>query len=173
VGELKSDWYRSKKGWASAMLAAAYFVLDHVSRAETAKDIYRFLVGPPRAFLVVVSPYVPLVLFAIAILFFEMERRKRAQPKENKKLVIHSAMYGIGAFNDVSVLDKLNSAVKDALVISVDNNLVDGHDPAPNQPKRLRVEYSYGNSAKRVVERPESQPGHGSVLVLPEDSEIQ
>lgn len=89
------------------------------------------------------------------------------------KLVIRSAMYGIGAFNDVSVLGKLNATVKEALVIPVDNNLADGHDPAPNQAKRLRVEYSYGNSAKRVAEKPESQPGQPSVLVLPEDSGFQ
>ncbi len=93
--------------------------------------------------------------------------------RPKSKLVLHSAMYGIGAFNDVSVIGKLSSAVRDGLVVPVDNNVVDGNDPARNQPKRLRVEYSYGNSTKRVVERPESQPGLPSVLVLPEECEFR
>jgi hypothetical protein len=101
--------------------------------------------------------------------FIVLPRRNSSQ----KKLIIYSALYGIGAFNDVTVIGKLKAAVKDALVVPVDNNLVDGKDPARNQGKRLRVEYSYGHSERRVVEKPESQPGHPSVLVLPEEYEFR
>jgi hypothetical protein len=80
MAEHKGDWYKSKKGWASAMIAAAYFVIDHWGRAESARDIYRFIIGPARAVLPVISPYMPWILFAIALVFFEIERRKRAQP---------------------------------------------------------------------------------------------
>jgi hypothetical protein len=82
------------------------------------------------------------------------------------KLVIHSALYGTGQFDDVVVTDKLNSIARDALVIPVDNNLVP-FDPAPNKEKRLQVEYSYDNPAHHIVTRQEY-----SRLVLPEDSEI-
>jgi|SRR6185437_8638561 len=87
------------------------------------------------------------------------------------KLIIHSAFYGTGPYDDVSVLEKLNSLPKDGLAVLVDNNLVEV-DPAPNRQKRLVVEYSYGNSGKKTVTRPESIPGNSVRLVLPEDSEI-
>jgi hypothetical protein len=90
-----------------------------------------------------------------------------------QKLAVHSAIYGTGEMSDVSVLSAINNMTRDALVIPVDNNLVRGKDdPAPNQPKRLLVEYSYGDSPKRTVQRPESRPGCPSRLVLPEDSEL-
>src|SRR5258708_952646 len=91
------------------------------------------------------------------------------KPEEPSKLVIHSALYGAGGFKDVSVTDQLNAARRDALVIPVDNNLISGSpDPAPNQAKRLEVKYSYGNAVPRTVSRNEY-----SILVLPEDSEIE
>ena len=91
------------------------------------------------------------------------------KPKEPSKLVIHSALYGAGGFKDVSLTDQLNASRRDALVIPVDNNLVSGSpDPAPNQAKRLEVKYSYGSAVPRTVSRNEH-----SILVLPEDSEIE
>jgi hypothetical protein len=83
-------------------------------------------------------------------------------PKGNK-LVIHSALFGTGPADDVSVLEKLNATPRDALVIPADNSLVP-QDPAPNKVKRLHVEYSYGNSAISKATRQE-----GGRLVLPED----
>jgi len=77
MAELKPGWYKSKKGWASAAVGLAYFILDHVSRAQTAKDIYAFLIGPARKIFPILSPFVPLVLFVLACVFFELERRKR------------------------------------------------------------------------------------------------
>lgn len=85
---------------------------------------------------------------------------------KNSKLIIHSALYGNGPTNDRNVTDRLESAARDALVIPVDNNFL-GCDPAPNQEKRLLVEYSYGNQTKFTVSQPEY-----SRLVLPEDSRI-
>ena len=89
-----------------------------------------------------------------------------ASPSVSSKLIIHSALYGSWHFDDVSVTYKLNGLTKDALVIPVNNNLVD-RDPAPNKPKRIQVEYSYGNSSRHIVVRSEH-----SILVLPEDSDI-
>ena len=91
------------------------------------------------------------------------------QGEPEGKLVIHSALYGAGEITDVPVTDRLNAAVRDALVIPVNNNLISGSpDPAPNHPKRLEVTYSYGNPNRHTVSRPEH-----ARLVLPEDSEIQ
>jgi len=84
-------------------------------------------------------------------------------PHGSGKLIIHSAFYGTGPLTDVSVLQKLNTAERDGLVIPVDNNFF-GCDPAPNQVKRLVVEYSYVNSAKFTVMANE----YGR-LVLPQD----
>ncbi len=83
-----------------------------------------------------------------------------------KKLTIHSAVYGTGPTNDADVTRCVENAVRDALVIPVDNNFL-GCDPAPNQPKRLSLEYSYGNQVRIPVSAPES-----SRLILPEDSRI-
>jgi hypothetical protein len=83
-----------------------------------------------------------------------------------KKLTIHSAAYGTGPKNDADVTKCLEDAVRDALVIPVDNNFL-GCDPAPNQPKRLSLEYSYGNQVRMPVSAPEY-----SRLILPEDSRI-
>jgi hypothetical protein len=106
----------------------------------------------------------------------EQNEKDLAAAREEKhlsqKLVIHSAIYGTGEMNDVSVLGTIKNMARDALVIPVDNNLVYGKDPAPNQPKRIVVEYSYGESPRRKVQRPESALGRPSRLVLPEDSEI-
>jgi hypothetical protein len=65
------------------------------------------------------------------------------------------------------VTHRLRTAVRDALVVPVDNNLVP-RDPAIGKTKRLAVEYSYGNPSIQQVSRLE-----GERLVLPEDSEIQ
>jgi hypothetical protein len=93
--------------------------------------------------------------------------------RSSDKLVIHSASYGTSEIDDVSVLDAVKNLPRDGLVIQVDNNLVKGRDdPAPNQPKRLRIEYSYGESSPHAIERLESQPGSPSRVVLPEDTEI-
>ncbi len=90
------------------------------------------------------------------------------------RLVIHSAVYGTGKFDDVSVLEKLNTDPKDGLVIPVDNTLVPNRpDPAPGVRKRLHVEYSYDNSPRTTVERREAAPGEPSRLLLPEDSEVE
>jgi hypothetical protein len=82
-------------------------------------------------------------------------------------LVIHSAVYGTGPNDDMVVTNKLRTAVRDALVVPVDNNLVP-RDPAIGKHKRLVVEYSYGNPSIQWASRLE-----GERLVLPEDSETQ
>jgi len=85
------------------------------------------------------------------------------------KLVIHSAVYGAGDATDVSVAHKLNTATRDALAIPVNNNLISGDpDPAPNQPKRLKVTYSYGEMNPATILVPEY-----SWLILPQDPQIQ
>jgi hypothetical protein len=108
----------------------------------------------------------------IEISQLRMEQDKALKWKTGK-LTIHSAIYGTGEINDVSVLEVIRNMTRDGLVIPVDNNLIKGRDdPAPMQPKRLRIEYSYGDSPKHAVERPESRPGIPSRLVLPQDTEI-
>lgn len=91
----------------------------------------------------------------------------KEQVAGQSKLVIHSAVYGTGPVDDMSVTERLRTAVKDALVVPVDNNLVP-RDPAIGKTKRLAVEYSYGNPSIQQASRLE-----GERLVLPEDSEIQ
>lgn len=116
--------------------------------------------------------FVLSVLGFAAISFYQRAQahkrtREALVDKEPEKLVIHSAVYGTGPIDDVSVTERLRPAVRDALVVPVDNNLVP-RDPAIGKVKRLAVEYSYGNPSIQQASRLE-----GERLVLPEDSEIQ
>jgi len=72
----RGTWYKSKKGWVSAVIGAVYLVLDHWGRAEAARDIYKALAPAVKLF-PSISPFIPPVLFALALVFFEAERRKR------------------------------------------------------------------------------------------------
>ena len=85
------------------------------------------------------------------------------------ELVIHSAYYGNSPDREESVIEVLNQLPKDALAISVNNNVLNC-DPAPSIPpkKRLRVRYSYGNDAVF-----ETSCIEGERLVLPENTEIR
>jgi hypothetical protein len=69
------EWYRSKRGWITATLGAAYFILDHWGRVDSAREIYHFLRGhlPPWSS---VSPLIAPLLFLSALVFFEVDRRK-------------------------------------------------------------------------------------------------
>jgi hypothetical protein len=91
-----------------------------------------------------------------------------ASGKPPSKLVIHDAVWGpkwpagTPGILDVNVTEILQDLARDGLVVLASNNLIG--DPAPNMRKRLRVEYSYGNSNRLTVEREED-----GILVLPED----
>jgi hypothetical protein len=174
MADNKGVWYKSKRGWLSAMTGVVYFVLDHWGRAQTAKDIYAFAVGPARQFFPLFSPYVPLALFAVAIMFFEMERRKRATKTNGElatdvepKLKIQSALYGIGNSSDIHIADELNMKRREGLVLAVNNNLVN-RDPSPGTFKHLVVKYSWDAGAPQTISIPE----HGW-LMLPQDPQIQ
>ena len=118
--------------------------------------------------------FVLSVLGFAAISFYQRaqahKRTKKALVDEEKdtapNLVIHSAVYGTGPIDDMLVTHRLRTAVRDALVVPVDNNLVP-RDPAIGKVKRLAVKYSYGNPSIQQTEQLE-----GERLVLPEDSEI-
>jgi hypothetical protein len=110
-----------------------------------------------------------VVGFAV-IAIYQWSRQRAARDtvrRGNRQLVIRSAVYGTGAFDDVDVTDKIRMIPRDALVVAVDNHLA-GSDPAFGKVKRLQVEYSYGGPSIFKVARTE-----GGRLVLPEDSEIQ
>jgi hypothetical protein len=113
--------------------------------------------------------YSPLLLFVAAGVGLVVGKLAgvKTKPPEPKKLTIRSAFYGTGTLDERDVTDKLSAATTDALVVPVDNNFL-GCDPAPMKPKRLRVEYSYGNLSILQATRWE-----GGRLLLPEDSEIQ
>src|ERR1700678_2081771 len=67
------------------------------------------------------------------------------------KLIIKSALYGVGNYADEEIADSLNSKTKDALAFYVNNNLISGlPDPAPNLPpgKKLQVSYLFGGDPK-------------------------
>jgi hypothetical protein len=108
-----------------------------------------------------------LILFSISVgsssysLIVLLRRNKRAN------LVIHSAFYGTGPLDDREVTERLKATSPEGLVVPIDNNFL-GCDPAPMKQKRLKVEYSFGNTSIQQVLRLE-----GGRLVLPEDSEIK
>ena len=119
-----------------------------------------------------ISIFVICVVGFAVIAFFQRAvsgrgARKDAVKTADSKLVIHSAVYGTGAFDDQDVIERLQATLRDALVVPVNNNVL-GCDPAPMKIKRLQVEYSYGGPSILKASRAE-----GGRLVLPEDSEIQ
>jgi hypothetical protein len=88
--------------------------------------------------------------------------------QSQRKLVIHSAVYGTGSDADLDVTDILRKADRDALVVEVENKSFGSDDPAYGIPKQLTVEYSYGNHVRKTIVWPEH-----SRLILPEDPEIE
>lgn len=145
VEALGAEWINRILGWFPTPLSRAIVV----------------------AILLVVAPLVGILIHAYITASKGKDEVSKEPPFVIPKLVIHYAVYGTSPHNDVVITDTLNDCSRDALVIPVDNNLV-SHDPAPNQPKRLFLKYSYGNASIFEVSRPE-----GSRLILPEDSELQ
>jgi len=92
-----------------------------------------------------------------------MIRYFSAPALEQPQLVIHSAFYGTGPKDDMDVTEILKRQPHTALAFQINNNLF-GRDPAPGTPKRLHVEYSYGNPHRITVDEQE-----GKYLVLPKD----
>jgi hypothetical protein len=78
-----NDWYQSKKGWIVSIAGVVFFVLDFKGRMQSALDIYREAPG----WCVSLSPYIAPLMFALAILLFEIQRRKgqSALPAKSKK----------------------------------------------------------------------------------------
>jgi hypothetical protein len=110
------DWQEHKRWWILSFILPYIVVLG-------CHAIWRFL----RA---------PWLLYreterkrgiAFAKLKEQNEKDVAAAREENQhlsqKLVIHSAIYGTGEMNDVSVLGAISNMTRDALVIPVDNNL--------------------------------------------------
>jgi hypothetical protein len=96
---------------------------------------------------------------------------KSITPREEPKLVILRAVYGVGPQADIDVTETLRNRCRDGLVIPVDNNLVP-RDPMIGIQKRLVVDYSYGDGIVYSAYRLESTAGNIVRLVLPEDSEV-
>ena len=160
---LKTGWYKSKKGWASALLAAGYFILDHVSRAETARHIYNFFLSTGFA---KVSPWIAPVLFVLALVFFEIERRKSKRlpliaetskeivvPLSIPGLVIQYAGYGLGGDTYQDVTATLKAHVQgDKLSVPVSNSTFNS-DPFPGKVKHVVVNYSFGEIKGRILKK--------------------
>jgi hypothetical protein len=78
---MQMAWYESKKGWG-ALVLAVYFGLDTYGRVESVRDIGLFAwQHSGRA-----VPFLPYVFVGLAIVFFELERRrgKRTDPNTLK-----------------------------------------------------------------------------------------
>ena|SRR5438128_4145142 len=76
--------------------------------------------------LIWISTHKSVHAFATHVRTFWYEPKKSAKdwtPEETPKLIIHRAVYGAGPRAEVSVTDKLQNAVRDALVITVDSRL--------------------------------------------------
>ena len=162
------------KGWHETLIIAGIVIAGVVEAVEQA------LASAPNATALFPTflhggfwHYIPLIFLIAASLVWL--HGKVFPPKDNHRLnpaqlVIHRAFYGFGP-NSVDVTDKLRTAVRDALVIPVDNNLV-SRDPIVGVRKLLVVDYSYGDGVVRSVSRMESMQNDIVRLVLPEDSEL-
>jgi hypothetical protein len=154
--------------WETKLTVACIIVAGIIEAGEQAlagsPSLKGALTGGLPSFLV--SPklhYAPLTLLIIAGVVWLFGKVSKRTNVSAPKLNILSAAYGSSSVNDMDVTEILRKRVGNALVVTITNELF-GRDPAPNIPKRLQVDYSYGNQASRVI-RPEN-----SRLVLPEDS---
>ena len=115
--------------------------------------------------------FVALLMVVAAIINYRAHQSpKPAVQRESKpgpKLVVYSALYGIGDGSDIQIVDKLNAEPKEGLVLAVNNNLVN-RDPAPGKFKHLAVNYSYEAGPVQTVTIPEF-----GWLFLPGDPQIQ
>jgi hypothetical protein len=88
-GSSKAEWYKSRKGLITTFVGAIYWVLDHWGRGEAALDIYRLL---PKFFLSI-SPYIAPMLFFLALVFFELQRRHaRADQRHKWKIIAYGGL---------------------------------------------------------------------------------
>jgi hypothetical protein len=71
------QWYKSKKGWVSTVLGFAYFILYRWGQFDSAKEIWH-LVRPHLPAWSVVSQWIPLLFFGLAVIFFEIDRRSKS-----------------------------------------------------------------------------------------------
>jgi hypothetical protein len=162
------------KGWHETLIIAGIVIAGVVEAIEQAlASAPNFTALFPAFLHGGFWHYVPLIFLIAAGLVWL--HGKMFPPKDKPqlnpaRLVIHGASYGFGP-NSVDVTEKLRAAVRDALVIPVDNNLVN-RDPIVGVRKRLVVDYSYGDGIVRSVSRMESMQDDIVRLVLPEDSEI-
>jgi hypothetical protein len=116
----------------------------------------------PQWVLISAFSFFALMMAGGAISTFISLRRGRKSQVQGK-LEIHSAVYGTGPENDKDVTGVLQKHSREALAFEIENNSF-GFDPAPMRPKRLEVEYSYGNRSVKKIARPE-----GTRLIVPED----
>lgn len=149
---------------AAAILAIVATAWDKYKPG--AANIFRLGFAVPLWFLIALV----LGTFIVSVLIFS--RRLRQSPKiatADHKLKILSASYGKEGGENISVADYLNKVKREALFIPVDNNLIVGHDdPAPNQQKRLRITYTYGDMGGGTF----SVPEYGW-LSIPQDPQVQ
>jgi hypothetical protein len=176
-------------GILMAAVTGVWWAVDHYGRFLTALSVIKDI---PKVLHQLV-PFATPILMAIGIVLFfwdkiknrffsrrvvtdvpeadqtiSLESTQKMQLKilagESSRLTIHSAVYGTGPDTDIDVTEKLQSMVRDALVVPVANDLAP-RDPHFGVVKVLTVEYSYGNPSRFRVTRPEN-----SRLVLPEDT---
>lgn len=142
MGEhLESGWYKSKKGWASALLAATYFILDHVSRAETAQHIYNFLLSA-RIWFPKVSPWIAPALFLLALAFFEFDRRKATKRPVHPKIESRSVPVQVARLQ--SLAEKVSILGHEILLFLKDQG------PPPEINTRDDLRPALAVSAKRI-----------------------
>lgn len=104
---------------------------------------------------------VGLILFAISL---RDSILKFFGGTKSSKLVIHSAEYGAGTrWRNVTAI--LQERVRDDLILPIENEFLG--DPAPMEPKELKLDYSYGAEPPHRIVKSEH-----SLLMLPEDSRI-
>lgn len=177
---------RKVRGIIIVAISGIWWAADHYGRFLTALSVIKDI---PKI-LHQLAPFATPILVVIGIALFFWDKiksrffRRRVvseadqtiSPEFTQKpqleplaaaprgLTIHSAVYGSGPDTDIDITEKLQSMVRDALVVPVANDLAP-RDPHFGVVKVLTVEYSYGNPSRFRVTRPEN-----SRLVLPEDT---
>ena len=166
---LRVDKYtRIVLGTLSALLLAVAIFWSHLYPyipSQLASSLSDLVMNAWAWFVLIL--FAPFCLVALPLLMNKKQQVANVQqsPPRQNKLIIHSAMYGLDARNEIDITDHVRKLVKNGeLHVRVYPDDLGCDDPYLDQPKRLRVRYSYGDAEERTTTRRDLQ-----MLHLPEN----
>lgn len=134
--------------------------------------VWRFFVTPLGNVLLIIAGF----LWLGVVVFWHRNKEEPRDPVDHDatgeisskpRLIVHSALYGVGDGTDVQIADKLNGLSRTGMTIPVNRTLVP-YDPAPGKAKSLKVAYSFDG-----VQHDPVSVADDYYLMLPQDPQLR